>query len=153
MIPSIKIRPYQQKDLQALVELWHDAKQKAYTFSHYQLSITRQDDLSYFRNTLVKQHNVWVAELDDEWIAGFFALKGNCIDQIMVHVDWQRKKIGSRMMNKAKELNPETLLLEAHLQNHCARLFYIQQGFIAGDVTISPSPESLPVLEYKWVPE
>lgn len=149
---SIVMRPYRSDDLPILVELWHEAKQQAYTFSPFQKSLTIQDDRSYFRNRLVKHYEIWVAEMEADNLGGFFALKGDEIDQIFVDTIWQRHGFGKIMLAQAKLLRPDGLRLTTYLQNREACTFYQCNGFTAGEVSISPPPENLPQIEYYWKP-
>jgi ribosomal protein S18 acetylase RimI-like enzyme len=57
------------------------------------------------------------------------AVGGTELDQLYVHVDYQRRGIGTHLLNLAKELSPGKLRLSAFEVNDGAQRFYEKHGF------------------------
>jgi len=74
----------------------------------------------------------------------------NLIDRLYVDPDYQTSGIGTQFINYAKGLYADGLVLKTHVQNSRARSFYEKHGFKAVAFGLSPPPESMPDVEYRW---
>ena len=146
--PEIEIIDYDDKYARDAVKMWRDSKEKAIG----QKDIHGfEEHLAFLRFVLVKENKVFLA-IDKETgtVAGLMAVKGNELDQLYIHNDYQKKGIGSRLLNLAKEMSPGKLELFTFEINTNARAFYEKHGFkIIG--RNFENEENLPDIKYEWV--
>jgi len=143
------IRLYQPADLNAAARVWFDAGIKAYPYLPDFQALTSIKANQVFADVIAPQNKIWVYEHLDK-ICGFIALQDSYIDRLYVDPDHQGKGIGSALLDHAKNICPAHLSLHTHQANHAARAFYEQAGFTVHKLGISPAPESVPDVEYRW---
>jgi GNAT superfamily N-acetyltransferase len=147
---SIKIRDYQPKDLENIVQLWYGTWHQ--TFPHLQhpqpYSIWKQKF-----DELVEIGVIFVAEVENK-IAGFAVIltKEQRLSQLFVNENYQNFGIGSALLNLAKRLCPQGLNLYTLQENFKARTFYEKHGFKARTFSINEF-NGQPNVEYYWKPE
>jgi GNAT superfamily N-acetyltransferase len=90
-----------------------------------------------------------VAELDSRPVA-FMAMRGDFIDQLYVHPEYQNHGIGKALLEHARQISPEHLWLYTLQINGNARVFYERNGFVAETFGMSPPPENEPDVQYHW---
>ena len=112
-------------------------------------SLDQQRALQVFQEAIVKECDVWVL-VKEGAILGFLAMKGASIDRLYVKLTSQRRGVGAELLRFARALYPGGLSLHTHQQNFRARRFYEQQGFLPIRFGLSPAPESVPDVEYRW---
>jgi len=103
--------------------------------------------------TVLAKAEVWVAVDDAGTVAGFLALAGDGLEQLYVAPQRQGRGIGSRLLQKAKELSPSGLRLYTFERNRRAREFYEARGF--GALVFSDgagNEEREPDVLYAWQP-
>ena len=83
-------------------------------------------------------------------VVGFLAMQDHLIDRLYVDPKYQARGIGSSLVTHAKMQFPDGLKLHTHQQNKRACEFYEQSGFEPVGYGLSPPPESLPDVEYRW---
>ena len=147
----IVVRRMTLKDFETVIRVWHESKQEAYPYLPLEQGRTLADDDRFFRERVVPQCDVWVAEQDGA-ILGFMALARSYIDRLYVHPAHQRKGVGGALLRQAMALSPAGLELHTHQKNVSAQAFYEGHGFRAAKFGISPAPESEPDIEYHWRP-
>lgn len=148
---EIFVRPYDWRDFDTVVELWHHSKRTAFPYVAFQQGLTLEDDRDFFRYHISPRCDIWVAELGGR-IAGFMALEGDYIDQLFIGVAQQRQGVGEALLRRARELSPTRLRLDTFQRNAPARKFYEKHGFTAVRFGISPPPENEPDVHYEWRP-
>jgi GNAT superfamily N-acetyltransferase len=148
----IRLRQYKPDDLEQTVHIWHASKRVAFPYVEIQQRYTLAEDMAYFRDVVVRECIVWLAEVDGR-IAGLLAIRGDYIDQLFVAVEQQRQGIGSVLLQKAREHSPYSLRLHTFQKNARARAFYEKHSFQAIRFGRSPAPENEPDVEYQWWPE
>jgi GNAT superfamily N-acetyltransferase len=95
---------------------------------------------------------VLVAELE-EGVVGFIATEGAWVEHLYVAPAHQGIGIGDALLQKAKELRPDGLMLWTFERNHRARTFYEQRGFVAIEFTDgSRNEKRTPDVRYQWNP-
>jgi ribosomal protein S18 acetylase RimI-like enzyme len=151
MHSAIHIRRYQPADLEQTVSVWHASKRHAFAYVAVQQRYTLAEDTAYFRDVVVVQCVVWLAEVTGR-LAGLLALQGQYIDQLFVAVELQRQGVGSALLQKAREQSPHGLRLHTFRKNTTARAFYEKHGFQVRRYGYSPAPEHEPDVEYQWRP-
>jgi ribosomal protein S18 acetylase RimI-like enzyme len=147
----MQIRKMVETELHDVVALWHRTQKDAYPYLPLTQAHTLDDDLQFFRNVLLPECDIWVAEMEEQ-LVGFMALRGSYIDRLYVAPNAQRRGVGSALIEHAKRLSPAGLELHTHQQNGSGRRFYEGHCFQAVKFSISPPPESALDVEYRWGP-
>jgi GNAT superfamily N-acetyltransferase len=145
------IRPFQDGDEPAVVEVWHRSGLARYTFLPTWQAFELAEARRVFREVIRPRCRIWVGTRDARVVA-YVAMKGSYIDRMYVDPDEWRKGWGTRLLELAKQLSPGGLELHTHQQNAGARAFYERHGFTAVRFGTSPPPESAPDVEYHWRP-
>lgn len=146
---SINIRLYCPEDFDAVTLLWRRAREDAFPEFQRTKGHTFEEDCAYFQNVILRNNQVWVAELDST-VAGFMAIHESFIDQLFIAPDFQHRGIGQAFLSHARSLSPGFLRLYTFQVNTRGRAFYEKNGFRAVKFGISPPPESEPDVEYHW---
>jgi GNAT superfamily N-acetyltransferase len=103
----------------------------------------------WFATVVLRQRETWVIEQGRSIIAVLVLLPG-WIDQIYVDPEHAGRRLGTRLVELAKELNPAGLDLWTFESNTGARRFYERHGFIAVDATDGCNEEGAPDVRYHW---
>ncbi len=146
------IRPYQPTDQRATAMVWFNAGIKAYPYLPDFQALTPTKAEQVFAEVIAGPDDIWVFE-DSAQVSGFIALQDSYIDRLYVAPEYQGTGIGSRLLNHAKARYPTFLSLHTHQANHEARAFYEQAGFTIHKLGVSPAPENVPDIEYRWYGE
>jgi len=83
----------------------------------------------YFLDRLLPHHSARLALLDGR-LVGFVAASAESIAQLYVRIGCQRRSIGTRMLDWAKNQSAGSLWLYTLARNHGTRAFYARQGFV-----------------------
>jgi len=150
-MPDAEIRAPRPEDLEAIVGVWERARWQAEPWLEERMAYTHQDNLRHFQNVVMQQNQVWLA-VEGETVVGLLALSPGDLDQLYVDPPYQGKGIGSRLLERAKEISPDGLTLYTHQRNERARAFYEGRGFSMVKLGVSPPPESEPDVQYAWSP-
>jgi GNAT superfamily N-acetyltransferase len=146
---SIKIREYQPGDFDSVTILWRIAREKSVPDFQRTKGYFFYQDQEYFQNRILRDNTVWVAVMEGIPI-GFMAIKNDFIDQLYIHPGFQRRGIGTRLLDFARITSPDHLWLYTLQVNASARTFYEEQGFVPEKFGTSPPPENEPDVEYHW---
>ncbi len=111
-----------------------------------------ENHVNWLRTILVPNATVKLAvDTHSDIVAGLLAVKGVELDQLYIHIDYQRQGIGTRFMQMAKQLSPSKLELWCFQVNAGAQRFYEKHGFtVIGRGDGSDNEEGLPDLRYQW---
>lgn len=145
---NIKIIDYDDKYALDTVRMWRDSKEQALSVKDVH---SFDDHLGFLRTKLIKENKVYLAidERTDN-VVGMMAIAGSALNQLYIHVGYQRMGIGSRLLKIAKELSPGKLQLFTFEVNKNAQAFYEKHGFtIIGRGY--ENEENLPDIRYEWV--
>jgi len=111
------------------------------------------DEHRRFINEIVPlDHELWVAE-DEGRVVGVAAIGESTLGHIYVHPDFQRRGLGTALLEKTKELRPSGFTLWTFPANEQACRFYDRHGLRPieyGDG--SGNEEGLPDVRYEWRP-
>lgn len=143
------IRKYQTSDFDPVTILWRIAREKSLPEFQRVKGHFFYEDRDYFQGTILRNNQVWIAELDQGPVA-FLAMKDDFIDQLYIHPDHQRRGLGAALLEFARSRSPEHLWLYTLQINTAACAFYERNGFSPEKYGISPPPESEPDVEYHW---
>lgn len=104
----------------------------------------------WFRDVVMPERDVWVAEADDV-VVGVLVLDGDEVEQLYVTPGQTGKGIGRRLLDQAKALRPDDLALWVFESNTGARRFYRREGFEEIDRTDgSDNEERSPDVRCAW---
>ncbi len=143
----IGVIAFEDKYATAAVKMWRESKQKALGIPELH---SFDDHLLFLQETLVKTNSVYLAiERDRKLLVGLLATDGEFINQLYVHVDFQRKGVGSKLLHIAKEKSDGHVRLYTFERNHGARRFYEKHGFELLSRGKN-NEEGLPDLLYEW---
>ena len=139
----------EREQLAAAVDVWVRARWDAQPWLEERMGYTGEQNLAFFRDVICVEFQVWIAA-EGATVLGLIALKDNEIDRLYVAPEFQRRGVGSALLDKARELSPEWLGLFTHQRNEKARRFYEARGFSAVRFGMSPPPENEPDVRYEW---
>jgi ribosomal protein S18 acetylase RimI-like enzyme len=148
----VTLRSYQPRDLARTVAMWHETNLASYPYVEEHQRHTLEDATAFFRDRLAPRCEITLAVGAKNFVAGLIALQPGHIDQLCVHIPWQRTGIGTRLLEHARALHPSGLRLFTFQRNATARGFYEKHGFRVVAFGISPAPENEPDVEYRWSP-
>lgn len=148
-IDGLRIRPFAAADFDALVAGWHATNQRAYAYNAEHARHTREDARSFFAAQVLPVCDVRVAEAGGV-LCGLVAIQAPWVRQLAVFAPWQRRGVGSALLQAARALSPGELRLYTFQRNAPARAFYARHGFVEVAYGVSPAPESEPDVELRW---
>ncbi len=144
----ISIRSYQSGDIDALIDIWYEAWHGVDTrIVHPQPKKAWRER---WQNEIANTNEVIVA-VWYETIVGFAALDvSRCeLSQIFVLPSHQGMRVGTLMINWAKNRCPDRIQLSMLKQNAAAQRFYTKHGFIFAGSGINPV-NGMETVEYIW---
>jgi ribosomal protein S18 acetylase RimI-like enzyme len=150
-VPPLEIRPMAAREIEEVVGVWERSRWDAQPWLEERMGYRHEQNLEHFREVVARENEVWLA-LEDGEVVGLLALGNGQIDQLFVEPQSQGGGVGTRMLQKARELAPRGLTLFTHQRNERARAFYERRGFRAVRFGVSPPPESEPDVKYLWEP-
>ena len=120
----MKIRQYQNSDLDAVLSSWEVATRVAHPFMTDEFIAQERINVAeiYMPNT-----DTWVIDIDNN-IEGFIALMGNEVGALFLQPDHHGKGAGKILMDKAQQLHGD-LEVEVFKENSIGRNFYSKYGF------------------------
>jgi GNAT superfamily N-acetyltransferase len=146
---DLKIRKYDAADFGAVTRLWRRAREVSLPEFQRTKGYSFEMDCAYFRDHVLPEHDVWVADAGGR-PAAFLAIKKDFIDRLYVDPDFWRMGIGRALLAHARTLSPKRLWLFTLQININARAFYEKNGFKITALGVSPPPESEPDVTYTW---
>lgn len=118
------IRPYQDTDLNKLLEAWYSASLVGHPFLDEAFF---QQERKNIREIFLPKAETWVYEQDGT-VVGFISLLGNEVGAIFVDANFHGKGVGRALMDHAKGLR-DFLELTVFQDNQVGRDFYEKCGF------------------------
>ena len=95
---------------------------------------------------------MFVAETEKQ-VVGFMRIVGDDLDQLYLMPGYYRRGIGTKLLDRAKEISPEKLRLFTFQVNQRARNFYERHGFCVVDMNDGErNEEKEPDILYEWKP-
>lgn len=129
------------------VKMWRESKELAIG----QREIHSFEDHLHFLNHILTQNNKVYLAIDatSNQVAGLLACNEKWVNQLYIHVDYQGRGLGTRLLNLAKQQSAGTLYLYTFEDNKKAQQFYERHGFrIIGRG--SSNEEQLEDIKYEW---
>jgi len=123
------------EDIDNAVAIWLAGSKRAHHFidSNYWVQ-----NAPVMKEVYLPQSETWVYKDEKDTMLGFVSLVDNYLASLFVHPDVQSKGIGSRLMEKAKELRDE-LHLAVYVKNEQAVGFYQKHNFHSSETRIDPN--------------
>jgi putative acetyltransferase len=120
----MKIRQYENSDLEAVLSVWERATRLAHPFMTEEFIAQERINTAeiYLPNT-----DTWVIGTDDQ-VIGFIALMGNEVGAIFLQPEYHGQGAGKALMDKAQEIHGD-LEVEVFKENSIGREFYSRYGF------------------------
>lgn len=143
------IRKLSKADEERVADIWLSAGLEEYTYLPDFQALDFEQALSIFRKVIAADFDIWLEESEGN-IRGYLAIKGGHIDRLYVDPTFQKLGVGEALVLHAKSISPKGLTLRTHQQNKRARIFYEKHGFVVEEYGVSPAPESIPDVVYRW---
>ncbi len=124
------IRPYQEGDLDRIMELWLQGNRQAHAF----VQEAHWEGHAGAVRGILPEAEVYVSEEGEE-IRGFIGLEGDYIAGIFVADCWRSHGIGRLLLGYVKE-KKERLTLRVYEKNTRAAAFYEREGFTVKESSV-----------------
>jgi putative acetyltransferase len=151
----VKIRPARLDEKDALAQLFQRARGD-WTF----VPPVPDEVLPRIADDLFQRHEeIWLAE-EDGRLAGFLAIRRSrqdgweVLEKLYVDPEAQNRGVGTALLDQAKALRPDGLVLWVFQKNEGARRFYERRGF--GLIKLTDGAENMerePDALYEWKPK
>jgi len=149
MSETFTLRPYRAEDEDAAIELWLRTWKLAYPSIDFDARVPWWRER--WRNELVPQADIIVAEQDATQI-GFVTIdKQGYLDQLVVSPDHWGSRLATALVDEAKRLSPAGVALKVNADNTRAIRFYERNGFAHDGEDVNPSSKRL-ILKMAWRP-
>jgi ribosomal protein S18 acetylase RimI-like enzyme len=113
---------------------------------------TEEEHRRFMTEMVPVDHEMWVAE-EDGRVVGLAAVGAETLGHLYVHPDYQRRGLGSQLLEKTKALRPEGFTLWTFPHNESACRFYERHGLtVSARGDGSGNEEGLPDVQYEWRP-
>ena len=128
--PQLVFRPLKRNDVEAISLVHHRACLIAYRFMNWRYPL---DEVERWYAGKFAEWTWTLAAFDSGALAGFIALTDRHIDQLYVDPSFQRRGVGSTLIDRALESSPGQVTLHVFEENAPARAFYEKHGFAGRD--------------------
>lgn len=107
---------------------------------------------AWFATVVLPTRETWVIEdIEDEvGVVALLVMEGDWVDQLYVDPAYFDRRLGSQLLDLAKERRPGGLDLWTFQANAGARRFYERHGFAAIATTDGDNEEAAPDVRYHW---
>lgn len=145
---NIKIVDYDPVYAAQIVEMWRTSKEKAIGQKEVH---SFENHVDFLMNTLVKDNKIYIAiDMDNNEVVGILASNEKEVNQLYIHIDYQGRGIGKKLLDIAKSNSMGRLTLYTFEINKKAQSFYENNGFrIIGRGY--ENEENLEDILYEWV--
>lgn len=126
---TIKIVAYKAEYGLETLKMIRESFHRAMSLEHHNRFDDVSDHLEFF-STYNPKHIRVAIDIRSSAIVGCMVLKGSELEQLYIHIDYQRNGIGGRFIDIAKKHSPNRLELFTFQQNTRAQAFYKKHEFI-----------------------
>ena len=144
-----------EDELVFVCRLWRRARESSMGEMEARVGHTADEDLAFFRSTILVERECWVALGEVDGTAqplAFLALEPETVENLYVDPPWHSRGIGKALLDHAKKLRPNGFTLYTFQANEGARRFYEREGLEAIEFGVAPPPENEPDVLYAWRP-
>lgn len=121
---DIEIRPYEDRDLEDLMEAWEKASRAAHSFMDEAFFDKERHNIP---NIYLPNAETWVVAVDRK-VCGFIAMIGNTIGGLFVGPSFHGKGLGYSLVKEIEKIHGD-LLVDVFEDNTLGRQFYSRYGF------------------------
>ena len=144
---DITLIEYDEKYARDAVVMWRASKEKAIGIECLH---SFADHLNFLQSILVAANTVYLAvDQRNDLAVGLMAINGTELNQLYVHLDYQRIGVGTRLLNLAKQRSKGKIQLYTFEVNSGAQGFYEKHGFVIIGRGYE-NEENLPDIRYEW---
>jgi putative acetyltransferase len=112
-------------DVDTVVDIWIEGSKAAH---HFIGAAYWRNHAKAMKEMYIPQSETWIYRNQNSKIAGFISLVENHLAALFVHPEQQDQGIGSKLIERAKELRNE-LHLRVYVKNNKAVRFYLKHQF------------------------
>ena len=145
---SLSIRPYEDSDLERVIEVWLRGWDSA------KLRVHSPHDAERLRSIIPRWIEggvlAYVAVVGTT-VVGFVMLRGEELGQLYVDPDYQRKGIGRKLLEFTKQIRATGFSLTAIAASIDAMRFYEREGLLRTGMEIDRG-SGIEVMRYEWRP-
>lgn len=123
---------------------------RKHTMPYLHRAHTDDETRAYFARVVGDRPLAWWVIRRDGYVAAYILIDGENLDHLYVLPRWQGHGLGSALLDKAKALSPDRLLLWTFQRNGKARAFYEARGFRGIKQTEGENEEREPDVLYEW---
>lgn len=136
------------EDAPAIAAIHLTARRQAMPY----LSLAHTDDETrdYFAQVVGDRPLAWWVVRHQGQVVAYMLIDGEDLDHLYVSPPWQGYGFGSALIDKAKALSPNRLVLWTFQRNERARTFYEARGFRSVAQTEGKNEEGEPDVQYEW---
>jgi putative acetyltransferase len=147
MSASFHLRRYRADDEDVAIALWLQSWQQAYPDIDFAARVAWWR--TRWRDELVPNAAIVVAEQTDK-LAGFVTIDASgYLDQLVVAPGHWGSALAGALVDEAKRLSPERIMLLVNTDNARAIRFYQRNGFVPAGEDVNPT-SGRPVLKMEW---
>lgn len=142
------IRPYRDRDLAPLMQLWLKSTILAHPFIREDYW---RESASAVRDVYIPQSRTWVYEEQGSLIGFISVLEARFIGALFVEQAYYGKRIGTALIQHVQAQFP-LLSLEVYQQNTRACRFYHKQGFVVVEENVNQDTQATALI-MQWANE
>ena len=136
------------EDAPAIAAIHLTSRQKA--MPYLQSAHTDDETRDHFARVVGDRPQAWWVVRHQEQIVAYMLIYGEDLDHLYVSPRWQGQGFGSALLDRAKALSPDRLLLWTFQRNERARAFYEARGFRSIKQTAGENEEREQDVQYEW---
>jgi ribosomal protein S18 acetylase RimI-like enzyme len=148
MNPIPVIVEAEPEDAPAIAEIHLTARGQA--MPYLARARTDEETRDYFARVVGDRPRAWWVARRQGQVVAYMLIDGEELDHLYVSPSWQGRGFGSALLDKAKALSPDRLLLWTFQRNERARAFYEARGFLGIAQTDGENEENEPDVRYEW---
>jgi ribosomal protein S18 acetylase RimI-like enzyme len=138
----------QPEDAAAIATVHLTSRQQA--MPCLQRAHTDDETRDYFARVVGDRRQAWWVVRYQGQVAAYMLIDGEDLDHLYVSPCWQGRGFGSALLDRAKALSPDRLVLRTFQRNEKARAFYEARGFRGINQTDGDNEEGEPDVQYEW---
>ena len=158
--PTIEISPYRAEFGLETLKMIRQSFQRAMSLEYHNRFDDVSNHLEFFSRYDPRYVRVAI-DIQSSTIVGCMVLQDNELEQLYIHIDYQRRGIGGQFMEIAKKQSPKSLELFAFRQNTQAQAFYKKHKFAVKARGLAPlkgnpwaeNTEQLKDIRFIWLPD
>jgi putative acetyltransferase len=144
------LRPYTEADQEPSIALWLATWKLAYPSIDFDARVDWWR--KRWREELMPHAQVIVGDCNGA-MAGFVTIDGSgYLDQLVVSPTHQGSQLATMLVDEAKRLSPNGVMLKVNADNVRAIRFYVRNGFVDVGEDFNPG-SNRPVRKMAWVPD